>query len=210
MERVLGATSNCVDVGASTGVLLNHMIRLAPRGTHFAFEPLPNFSEVLARRHPDVHVHRIALSDADGEFTPFQHVVSNPAYSGLKRRRYDRPDEHVEEILVRTARLDGLISRDFPIHFVKIDVEGGEFQVLKGGAATVRRSQPFVVFEFGLGGADWYGVRPEDMYRLLVECGLKVSLMLDWLSGRPPLAEREFAAEFHDCRNYYFLAHPPA
>jgi FkbM family methyltransferase len=208
MERVLGATSNCLDIGASAGEVLKEMVRLAPRGTHFAFEPLPDFYETLVKRFPNVRVHNVALSDTTEEFTPFQHVVSNPAYSGLRRRRYDRPEERVEEIVVRTARLDELIPQDLHVHFVKIDVEGGEFQVLKGGVGTVRRNRPFIVFEFGLGGADWYGVQPEDMYRMLSGSGLDVSLISDWLSGNTPLGEREFAAEFHEYRNYYFLAHP--
>jgi FkbM family methyltransferase len=208
MERVLRATSNCLDIGASGGELLKHMVRLAPRGTHFAFEPLPDFYRTLVKRFPDVRVHNVALSDVTEESTRFQYVVGNPAYSGLRRRRYDRPEERVEEIVVRTARLDELVPPNLHIHFVKIDVEGGEFQVLQGGVETVRRNRPFIVFEFGIGAADWYGIQPEDMYRLLSGHGLGVSLISDWLSGKAPLGEREFAAEFHDCRNYYFLAHP--
>lgn len=209
MERVLGPASNCIDIGASAGVLLKQIVRLAPRGNHFAFEPLPRFYRTLVQRFPDVRVHNVALSDAAAESTPFQYVASNPAYSGLRRRRYERPDERIEEIAVRTARLDEFIPRDVPIHLVKIDVEGGEFQVLRGGAETLRRDRPFVIFEFGMGAADCYGVEPEDMYGLLSGYGLQVSLMPDWLSGKRPLEELEFAAEFRDCRNYYFLAHPP-
>jgi FkbM family methyltransferase len=208
MERVLAASSNCIDIGTSAGELLKHMVRLAPRGTHFAFEPLPDFYDTLVKRFPGVRVHNVALSDTTEESTPFQRVVSNPAYSGLRRRRYDRPEERVEEIVVRTARLDEFIPQNVHIHLVKIDVEGGEFHVLKGGVETVRHNRPFIVFEFGLGGADWYGIQPEDMYRLLSGYGLDVSLMPDWLSGKTPLGEREFATEFRDCRNYYFLAHP--
>lgn len=208
MERVLGPASNCIDIGASAGALLQHMVRLAPRGKHFAFEPLPSFHRTLVKRFPEVRIYAVALSDASEGPTPFQYVVSNPAYSGLRRRSYERPEERIEEIVVRTARLDELIPPDVTIHLVKIDVEGGEFQVLRGGAETIRRNRPFVVFEFGMGGADWYGVEPEDLYRLLSGYGLEVSLMPDWLSGRRPLEEREFAAEFRECRNYYFLAHP--
>ncbi|MFB3776850.1 MAG: FkbM family methyltransferase [Bryobacteraceae bacterium] len=208
MQRVLCGTSNCIDVGASAGELLKHMVRLAPRGNHFAFEPLTQFYRVLVKKFPGVAVHDVALSDTEETTASFQHVVSNPAYSGLKRRRYDRPGERVEVITVRTARLDELIPQNAPIRFIKIDVEGGEFQVLRGGRETVCRSRPFIVFEFGFGGADWYGVQPEDMYRLLSDYGLKVSRMSDWLSGKPSLSELEFAADFRESRDYYFLAHP--
>jgi GDP-D-mannose dehydratase len=37
------------------------------------------------------------LSDTTGT-TAFQHVVSNPAYSGLRQRMYDLPHEQIQEI----------------------------------------------------------------------------------------------------------------
>jgi FkbM family methyltransferase len=206
MERVLGGTSNCIDIGASAGAILKHMVRLAPGGTHFAFEPLPDFHKSLVRKFPSVTVYNLALSDTAAS-TPFQYVVTNPAYSGLRRRRYERPDEQVKEIVVRTARLDELIPEDLPVHFIKIDVEGAESQVLMGGLETIRRTRPFIVFEFGMGAADYYGTQPEDLYRLLSGCGLQVSLIHDWLLNGTPLREREFAEEFREYRNYCFLAH---
>lgn len=207
MERVLQPASNCVDVGASRGELLKHMVRLAPQGTHLAFEPLPQFYDALIRKFPGVRVYDLALSDTTGECS-FQHVVTNPAYSGLRRRRYDRLDERVEEIRVRTDRLDNIVPRNLTPQFLKIDVEGGEFLVLNGAAETIRRHRPFIVFEFGEGAADWYGVEPEQMYGTLAGWGLDLSLMPAWLSGGRSLSEREFAAEFRECRNCYFLAHP--
>lgn len=207
MERVLRPDSNCIDAGASRGALLKHMVRLAPQGTHLAFEPLPQFYAALVRKFPSVRVYDLALSDSSGECS-FQHVVTNPAYSGLKLRKYERPDERVIEIRVRTERLDHIVPGETRLDFLKIDVEGGEFGVLKGGAETIRRNRPFIVFEFGLGGADYYGVEPEPMYRMLAGWGLGISLLAEWLGGGRSLSEQEFAAEFRECRNYYFLAHP--
>jgi hypothetical protein len=148
------------------------------------------------------------LSDTAGE-TTFQHVVSNPGYSGLLRRRYDRPEEEVVEIRVRLARLDDLVAANAPIRLVKIDVEGAELQVLRGAAAMLRRDRPFVVFEHGQGAADCYGTRPEQVFDLFAECGLRLSLMGDWLAGgRSALSREAFVDEFDAARNYYFLAHP--
>src|ERR1700735_3596807 len=50
MTEVLTSTSNCVDAGAHTGKLLEHMVRLAPDGYHHAFEPLPECAAVLRER----------------------------------------------------------------------------------------------------------------------------------------------------------------
>jgi len=211
MKRSLTPQSNCVDVGCHEGAVLDKMVAIAPHGTHFAFEPIPDFHrKCVARFTPNrkVHIYELALSDCVGTF-PFQHVVSNPAYSGLRRRRYDRSSETITEIMIRTNLLDNIIPTDVPIDFVKIDVEGAELQVLKGAIGVLRRSRPMIVFEHGLGAADYYGTSPEDMYELLAgKCELQISLMERWLNGEPPLSEADFCDQFYNGRNFYFLAHP--
>lgn len=42
MRLVLENNSNCVDVGCHKGEILDEVIKLAPEGLHFAFEPLPD------------------------------------------------------------------------------------------------------------------------------------------------------------------------
>ena len=74
----------------------------------------------------------------------------------------------------------------------------------------LRRNRPFVVFEHGLGAADCYGTRPEQVFDLLSDCGLRVSLMKDWLEHGSARAftRAAFAEEFDTGRNFYYLAHP--
>ena len=212
MERVLDRRSNCIDVGCHQGAILDVMLRLASEGEHYAFEPLPHLYSALEARYAtakNVHLHEAALSEAPGTAS-FQHVVTNPGYSGLLKRRYPRPHEDVVEIQVRLLRLDDLLPPDLPIRLVKIDVEGAELQVLKGAVQMLRRYQPYVVFECGLGAADCYGTRPEMVFDLLTGCGLRLSLMGDWLAsgGRKKLSREAFADEFNSGRDYYFMAHP--
>jgi FkbM family methyltransferase len=208
MRRCLNEDSNCVDVGCHRGSILEEMLRLAPAGTHYAFEPIPELYQDLISSFPSVKVFDVALADAVGEVS-FQHVTSNPGYSGLKRRRYDRPDETVAEIRVKTDLLDNIIPEGQPISLIKIDVEGAELQVLRGGAKTIRSSRPVIIFEHGSGAADCYGSTPEEVYDLLVEqCNLQLSLMEDWLKGNGPLSREGFAAQFYQGLNFYFMAHP--
>ncbi len=208
MDRSLSKNSNCVDVGCHTGQILKQILRYAPTGTHYAFEPLPELYRKLTESFPGVNIHNLALSDAVGE-TSFQHVTSFTAYSGFRMRKYDRPDETIEEIKVKTDLLDNIIPQSLPLHFIKIDVEGAELQVLRGAVNTIRRSRPVVVFEHGLGAADFYGTTPEEVYDLLTtQCGLRVSLMQRWLEGSEALSREEFADQFHKAINYYFMAYP--
>jgi hypothetical protein len=156
----------------------------------------------------NVHLVEAALSDAAGTAS-FQHVITNPAYSGLLKRRFDRPHEDVVEIQVNLRKLDDILPRGYDLHFMKIDVEGAELQVLRGAMDVLRRCRPHVVFEHGLGAADCYGTRPEHVFDLFANCGLRVSLMGDWLgsNARKTLSRVAFADEFDSARNCYFIAH---
>ena len=206
IAKVLTPTSNCLDIGAHTGSILRFMLKHAPQGHHVAFEPLPHLAGQLHLDVPQVRVCEVALSDTAGE-TTFEYVVGAPAFSGLRRRRYDRTDEEIRTIIVRTARLDDVIPDDQPIALMKVDVEGAELQVFRGGLRTLARLKPFVIFEHGEGAAEYYGTTPGDVYDLLTgQCGLRISLMAGWLGGARPFTRAEFIRQCN--RDFYFFAHP--
>jgi FkbM family methyltransferase len=183
--------SNCVDVGAHSGVVLAEMVRRAPRGKHIAYEPLPHLAAQLAEAYPQVDVRSAAVSDEEGEAT-FFHVREEPEGSGLKPRDWKERAE-VEELRVRVDRLDSALSPDYVPHLIKIDVEGAEGQVIAGAMTTLTRHRPIVVFEHGLGGSDYYGNYPARIYDLLVgQAGMRI---FD-LDGRGPYTPAGFEAVF--------------
>jgi FkbM family methyltransferase len=207
MKKALKPDSNCVDVGCHKGEILRRILRHSPQGSHFAFEPLPDYFKLLQKEFGNIcTVYPYALSDTEGE-SDFQFVKNAPAYSGLKKRRYDTGHPDIEKIQVKMQRLDALIPQDIRIDFIKIDVEGGEFGVLKGAVNTIRRSSPVIVFECGMGGSDYYGTKPSDVYRFLTgECGLTVNLLQHWPTNTPPLSEAGFVKAFEENTDYYFVA----
>ena len=208
LEQILRTDSNCIDVGAHQGAILEHMVRLAPAGRHIAIEPLPAFAAQLRNRFRQVTVHEAAVSDFEGP-SEFQHVETNPAYSGLKRRRYDRPDERVETITTPVRRLDDLVEHNQRVDLVKIDVEGGELGVLRGARRIFSKTRPLVIFEHGLGAADFYGTKPADVFQLLTEeFGLDIFTLSGWLSRNGPLDRPRMVEEFEQCRSYMFVAAP--
>lgn len=207
MARVLRDDSNAIDVGCHRGSMLQEIIRCAPNGAHHAFEPLPEMAATLRQRFPTVTIHEAALSDSAGTAT-FRRVVDRPAYSGLRERDYPDANVRIETITVETAKLDDALPEGFRVDFVKVDVEGGELGVFRGATRLLSRCKPVVVFEHGLGAAEHYGTRPEAVYDLLEECGLRLSLLNDWLRGSAPLTRERFIDEFDQRRNFYFVAHP--
>lgn len=201
---VLEETSNCIDVGAFRGDFLRWFVRFAPAGHHYAFEPVPDLAERLKRNFPTVNVRQSALSNSEGHAS-FHHVVSNPGYSGLRRRTYDRSHEEVDIIQVATERLDDVLPSGFRVRLMKVDVEGAELQVFQGAVRTLKASKPHVLFEHGLGGADHYGTTPQMIFELLVnECGLR----LFGLDGSSSLSLDEFVSIYERNSAWNFLAHP--
>lgn len=209
IQKVIGPTDTCVDVGCHEGEFLDIFLKHAPKVKHLAFEPLPDFYLQLVKNYGQTClIHNIALSDQKGQST-FNYVISNPAYSGLQKRNYDKPNEKDTAITVQTDLLDQIIPTDTKISFIKIDVEGGEYQVLKGATKTLQKDKPYLIFEHGLGAADVYGTTPEMVYDLLVnDCGLAVTTMANWLKGNPGFSKATFCQHFYENLDYYFMAYP--
>jgi hypothetical protein len=101
-----------------------------------------------------------------------------------------------------------LIPIESNISLIKIDVEGGELQVLEGGVETIKRCRPHIIFEHGLGASEFYDSTPDKVFKLLTSCGLKISTMKNWLANKPAFALAEFENQYFDKLNYYFIAYP--
>jgi FkbM family methyltransferase len=208
MKKLLTKRSNCIDVGCHRGEILRTMLKHAPNGIHYAFEPLPKFYQSLTRSFPNnCRIHPVALSEKKGMST-FTHVVSNPPYSGFLQRDY--PSKATTELIfVQTNRLDNILPKGLKVDFIKIDVEGGELAVLQGALNTLLKSRPVVIFEHGMGAADKYGTTPEMVYDFLTDrCKMNVSLMSMWLNRDKPFSREAFAEQFYQKENYYFIAYP--
>lgn len=201
----LAATSNAIDVGAHGGDVLADLLRVAPHGHHLAFEPLPHLAEQLQRRLPQVDVRAVALSDANGT-ADFAHVVDRPGWSGLRARPTpDGAAARIETIAVPTQRLDDALPPGYAPALIKVDVEGAELQVLQGAEQTLAAHRPTLVLEHGLGSADHYGTRPEDLHDLLVaQHGYRI---FD-LQGQGPYDRAAFMSTFHTSARVNFLARP--
>lgn len=208
MRKVISQSSNCIDIGAHKGEILEEILRLAPQGEHFAFEPIPHLAQQLHKKFDqNVCVYDCALADYEGN-TTFNFVKNAPAYSGLRQRKYDVKTPEIEEIPITVNTLDNLISSKTPIHFIKIDVEGGEFGVLKGAKEVLKRDKPHVVFECGLGASDFYETSPKELYEFIQDIGLQLSTLEDFIKNRPAMDLEKFLNYYNSNSEYYFIIHP--
>jgi FkbM family methyltransferase len=164
IRRLVGESSNCIDVGCHVGSVLSLLVKLAPRGRHMAFEPVPWKARRIARKFPQVEVRQMAVGDTSGE-APFQIDRRKSGYSGFRAA----PTSNAFEITVPCDRLDRVVSPERDVNFVKIDVEGAELLVLRGARELIKRDRPAIIFESAGSPLSMYGLTTSDLYGWFVE-----------------------------------------
>jgi FkbM family methyltransferase len=197
IRRVLKKDSSSVDAGANEGLILQELVRAAPDGTHFAFEPIPVLADRLRVRFPEAIVQAIALADHRGTAT-FRYLPESPALSSLYQRPDRELDQEVVSLDVPVERLDDVVPNDTRVDFLKVDVEGAERALFLGALGLLRRAQPTIVFECH--AAELPGVAD-----VLAEASYEIGLISDFLEGRRrPRADVERIAV--DDAHWYFTA----
>lgn len=128
------------DVGANDGRTILRLEKHLPPARIFAFEPVASTFATLQERTShlsNVRYFPLALGAEPGEQTMY--INESAAVNSL------RPDwgscQHTETIQMTT--LDQFVEQNGleRIHLLKIDAEGHDLEVLKGGAETLSRSK---------------------------------------------------------------------
>jgi FkbM family methyltransferase len=142
-----------VDVGAHEGLFSEWALRKFPRASVVAFEPQRSCYETLVRRFAGearFKAFHTAVGATEGNTTLFRNRYG-PASSLLKMAPAHVADfpftGHADDENVPVAPLDRLVEAEDlkqPL-LVKIDVQGYEGEVLKGGAVTLRRADLLIV-----------------------------------------------------------------
>ena len=207
MKNSIQKDWNCIDIGCHKGEILDVILKYAPNGNHWAFEPIPDYFQQLQKKYSSkVKIMDVALSDQKGQ-SQFNFVKNAPAYSGINKRQYQVENPDIVKLNVELNRLDDIIPVNQKIDFIKIDVEGAEYAVIKGGIECIKRCKPMIIFEFGLGASDYYGTKPGDMFDLLEnEVGLKIYTLKNGLSQSKPFSRDEFVRCYNQKEEYYFIA----
>ena len=207
LKKALKKNYNCIDIGCHKGEILDLMLKYSPKGKHYGFEPIPNlFKELESKYKNKASIFPYALSNNNG-ITTFQFVKNAPAYSGIKKRKYNVANPGIKEIKVEMRTLDDIINFDEKIHFIKIDVEGGESDVMKGALNLLKANKPTIIFEYGKGAGDYYGTTPAELYNFISnEISLNIFTLSSYIKNKKPLSLNEFANYFNTNKEYYFVA----
>jgi len=146
LKRFVKPGDTVVDVGAHRGAYTWHLSRLAGSTGHvYAFEPQPELVERLRSWNgTNVVVHAVGLSDHAGSANLTIPVWGNTSMLGHATLESAEAVEDARHLEVRTKMLDEF---DLSPTLIKVDVEGHEVSVLRGGDHTVSSSRPVLLLE---------------------------------------------------------------
>lgn len=160
--RVLREGDVAIDVGAHSGFHASKIAeKIGKSGQLFAFEPLKDvFAALLQCLHQQDNslLFNMALGKSRG-VASFTRADGALEESGLRpRAHFNHPEQtKLREILVWCDMLDHLLGNLERLDYIKIDVEGGEMDVLAGGQRLIQRTRPLISIEYGAPGYSAYG-----------------------------------------------------
>lgn len=149
-------TGVILDVGANIGYFTKVLgEELDFRGSVHLFEPIPNLAGLCRRTLLEVPysttVHEFGLSDEDGTIDIF---VANDGNLGWNTIVADKATTGMKALQIQVRAFD-TSGIDVTPSFIKIDVEGAEYKVLRGmlGAIEQWSPRPVILCEIGWGSA---------------------------------------------------------
>lgn len=151
-----------IDIGSNRGEAITSIMNMSVSKTRIiGFEP----NEIIYKKLKDyigannnVHVHNLGLGDENIDLPLFVPFYRKWSFDGLASFKYENAKDwlrtrmwlynekhlRIEETICAIRRLDEF---QYNPYFIKIDVEGFELEVLKGGGDTIKKNLPILLIE---------------------------------------------------------------
>jgi len=168
-----GAT--VIDIGANIGYYTLIFAQLAGKnGKVFAFEPDPKNFQILKKNieingHKNVILEEKAISNKEGNLKLFLSKDNHGMH-----RIY--PSKFCEaSIDISSIKLDNYFKNNMKIDFIKIDIEGAEYDALKGMTSLIEKNKKLtILIEFAPASIEEFGGRPEEVLDFFIDKGFDI------------------------------------
>lgn len=146
-QKIIAEDSIIIDIGANIGYYALLESQLAAKGHVYAIEPVPENYNLLLRNIAlndcrNLSTYNLAIGNVNGLLDMYVYDKCN--WSSFTRI----PDENIIKIIqVPICTLDSFIGSHVSSHpiFIRMDVEGFEYEILKGSSATLRKEGPLII-----------------------------------------------------------------
>jgi len=171
LQQALKPGDTFLDIGANIGwMTLVGARAVGQEGRVIAIEANPHTLPILQHnvelnQANCVEIYGVAVSDEPGTARLFENWKVNRGGASLLSQD-DTPG-----IEVQVETLDRLFDPETPLAVVKIDVEGLEPQVLKGGSHWFAKQQPIFIFEISTLRENEKGAAGSDVMQVIQQFG---------------------------------------
>jgi FkbM family methyltransferase len=152
--------SNCLDIGANTGQFAR-LIKNINKNIHVtSIEANPHCTSKIRRIADEYYI--IGVSDAEGTFDFYLDPNKSKSKGASFYKQFNADNNSIK---IDVTTLDKLLpSKVFD--FIKIDVQGSEYNVIKGGEQTIKSSN-YVLVETIIGDYNLDAPTSEKVIKLM-------------------------------------------
>ena len=175
LTKLIKKGDTVFDIGANFGWYSCHLAQIVGEaGEVHIFEPTNAMEElkknlILNGFMKRCVLNQLALAEKEGTETLFIPEKLGTAFSSLREQSHGR----TQKICVPVRKLDDYVTahniRD--IAFMKIDVEGAEYLVLRGAENVVKQYSPMIMLELYKPHTEYFGYSPEELISYLGDLG---------------------------------------
>lgn len=160
-----------IDVGANYGYWTLVASKLVGNsGTVLSFEPIDSTYETLLKNISASNVNNVTIYKqglSNKTETTFFYSLSSDDIGSQSSQGQQSILDFDNKQQVDLVTLDGVIKTKKSVKLVKIDIEGGELNALKGMEQLLKDSQPYITFEWNILTAESMGYHPDQILSYL-------------------------------------------
>lgn len=149
VEGVIRTARRILDIGGNIGTSALYFASLNPKASIHSFEPHPQnlrraYKNLSINSFSHIEMHPFGLGLEESTFKLYEVDPHNP---GMNRILHG--DQKYPYVEIRVRNLDEVVSEGKwdDIDFIKIDVEGFEYEVLSGAKKTLLKQTPTLFIE---------------------------------------------------------------
>lgn len=178
-----------MDVGAAEGIFISAIIKSFQHDSNvkiIGFEPeqerleilQENLEYVLGDKDFDIDIYQRIVTSTTTDSYILREFTNNSQPAGSSSTvKWDGDNRDIIEQCYQSITLDSFLDKIDTLDTLKIDVEGGELEVLKGGLRLIEKTKPVIFLELHC-GSRFGSLRKTHVETILSDCSVKYKFSL--------------------------------
>jgi len=172
---------NIIDIGANVGLYSLYAKHL-PNSQFYSYEPFKFTYNLLndnikLNNITNIETYNIGLSDKKGKKI-LNVCLSQDGLNTMGENPLRFNDIYPVE--VETDTLDNIFyNNNINVDYIKIDTEGYEYYILKGGEKTIKKYKPIIQLEFNATNLQQCNITPKELHNYINELGYKIDSLIN-------------------------------